>query len=231
MEEFENKPNNNDSSKKDGSRRDVAKSAIVMIFLIVILVIIILGIRGCSIQKKVESPGTMGVAPGENVGVVTTERNTEKFVSEENSMSGIEIIDGGDNVGVPKESETVVETTTEGEVASSNEPITENSKASEGTTDNSSEVTLKKVDSMDIVEKYSSDALISSKSIYLSDDGSYVYSLSLLIPMGEGYRSVEYMCSVSSWKAVEMNESISVEYGMDSNGNIIILSLMKHSAD
>lgn len=227
MEEFENKP---DNGKKDGSRRDVAKSAIVMVFLIVILVIIILGIRGCSIQKKVESPGTMGVAPGENVGVVVTERNTEKFVSEENNMSGVEIVDGA-NVGISEGSELATETPTEEEVASSNEPITENAQVSEGTSDNSSEVTLKKVDSMDIVEKYSSDALISSKSIYLSDDGSYVYSLSLLIPLGEGYRSVEYMCSVSSWKAVEMNESISVEYGMDSNGNIIILSLMKHSSD
>lgn len=226
MEEFENKP---DNGKKDGSRRDVAKSAIVMVFLIVILVIVILGIRGCSIQKKVESPGTMGVAPGENVGVVVTERNTEKFVSEENNMSGVEIVDGA-NVGISEGSELATETPTEEEVASSNEPITENAQVSEGTSDNSSEVTLKKVDSMDIVEKYSSDALISSKSIYLSDDGSYAYSLSLLIPLGEGYRSVEYMCSVSSWKAVEMNESISVEYGMDSNGNIIILSLMKHSS-
>lgn len=227
MEEFENKP---DNGKKDGSRRDVAKSAIVMVFLIVILVIIILGIRGCSIQKKVESPGTMGVAPGESTGVVVTERNTEKFVSEENNMSGVEIVDGADE-GISKESELDTETPTEEEVVSSNEPITENAQVSEGTSDNSSEVTLKKVDSMDIVEKYSSDALISSKSIYLSDDGSYVYSLSLLIPLGEGYRSVEYMCSVSSWKAVEMNESISVEYGMDNNGNIIILSLMKHSSD
>lgn len=227
MEEFENKP---DNGKKDGSRRDVAKSAIVMVFLIVILVIVILGIRGCSIQKKVESPGTMGVAPGENAGVVVTERNTDKFVSEESNMSGVEIVDGA-NVSISEESELVTETPTEEEVVSSNEPITENAQVSEGTSDNSSEVTLKKVDSMDIVEKYSSDALISSKSIYLSDDGSYVYSLSLLIPLGEGYRSVEYMCSVSSWKAVEMNESISVEYGMDSNGNIIILSLMKHSSD
>lgn len=227
MEEFENKP---DNGKKDGSRRDVAKSAIVMVFLIVILVIIILGIRGCSIQKKVESPGTMGVAPGESTGVVVTERNTDKFVSEENNMSGVEIVDGA-NVGISEGSELATETPTEEEVASSNEPITENAQVSEGTSDNSSEVTLKKVDSMDIVEKYSSDALISSKSIYLSDDGSYAYSLSLLIPLGEGYRSVEYMCSVSSWKAVEMNESISVEYGMDSNGNIIILSLMKHSSD
>lgn len=227
MEEFENKP---DNGKKDGSRRDVAKSAIVMVFLIVILVIIILGIRGCSIQKKVESPGTMGVAPGESTGVVVTERNSDKFVSEENNMSGVEIVDGA-NEGISKESELDTETPTEEEVVSSNEPITENAQVSEGTSDNSSEVTLKKVDSMDIVEKYSSDALISSKSIYLSDDGSYVYSLSLLIPLGEGYRSVEYMCSVSSWKAVEMNESISVEYGMDNNGNIIILSLMKHSSD
>lgn len=227
MEEFENKP---DNGKKDGSRRDVAKSAIVMVFLIVILVIIILGIRGCSIQKKVESPGTMGVAPGESTGVVVTERNTDKFVSEENNMSGVEIVDGA-NAGISEESELDTETPTEGKVASSNESITENAQVSEGTSDNSSEVTLKKVDSMDIVEKYSSDALISSKSIYLSDDGSYAYSLSLLIPMGEGYRSVEYMCSVSSWKAVEMNESISVEYGMDSSGNIIILSLMKHSSD
>lgn len=227
MEEFENKP---DNGKKDGSRRDVAKSAIVMVFLIVILVIIILGIRGCSIQKKVESPGTMGVAPGESTGVVVTERNTDKFVSEENNMSGVEIVDGA-NEGISEGSELDTETPTEEEVVSSNEPITENAQVSEGTSDNSSEVTLKKVDSMDIVEKYSSDALISSKSIYLSDDGSYVYSLSLLIPLGEGYRSVEYMCSVSSWKAVEMNESISVEYGMDNNGNIIILSLMKHSSD
>lgn len=227
MEEFENKP---DNGKKDGSRRDVAKSAIVMVFLIVILVIIILGIRGCSIQKKVESPGTMGVAPGESTGVVVTERNTDKFVSEENNMSGVEIVDGAKD-GISEESELDTETPTEEEVASSNKSITENAQVSEGTSDNSSEVTLKKVDSMDIVEKYSSDALISSKSIYLSDDGSYVYSLSLLIPLGEGYRSVEYMCSVSSWKAVEMNESISVEYGMDSNGNIIILSLMKHSSD
>lgn len=227
MEEFENKP---DNGKKDGSRRDVAKSAIVMVFLIVILVIVILGIRGCSIQKKVESPGTMGVAPGESTGVVVTERNSDKFVSEENNMSGVEIVDGA-NEGISKESELDTETPTEEEVVSSNEPITENAQVSEGTSDNSSEVTLKKVDSMDIVEKYSSDALISSKSIYLSDDGSYAYSLSLLIPLREGYRSVEYMCSVSSWKAVEMNESISVEYGMDSNENIIILSLMKHSSD
>ena len=145
MEEFENKP---DNGKKDGSRRDVAKSAIV--FLIVILVIIILGIRGCSIQKKVESPGTMGVAPGENVGVVVTERNTEKFVSKENNMSGVEIVDGA-NMGISEESELATETHTEEEVTSSNEPVTENAQVSEGTSDNSSEVTLKKVDSMEIV--------------------------------------------------------------------------------
>lgn len=190
----------------------VAGAAFILIMLILIL-------RGCSVMDKEPVEGTMGRAVNNSV-------NDGKMVSEE---AGYDVDDSvlngsGNDSNIVDGKESAVGNT---EACSESETISGDSEnQSEYAESESGNLSLHEVDSVSIENKYSADVLVSAKKVYLMDSGVYAYALRLILPVeGRGYKLVDYMCSVSTWNTVVSGDSIRVEYGVDSDGNVIILSV------
>lgn len=183
----------------------VRKACLVVMGFLLIFVFVVVLFVGCSVEKTVPKDGTMGVIPSSTV--VQEIRETEKVV------------------------ETVVETETESEDVIKKEGYAVNEESLNTDKENEvegKELVLKPASDISVVNRYSSDVLISGKNIYLLDDSIYAYSLKMVLPIeGEGLQVVDYMCSVATWNSVESGESITVEYGIDSKGKVAILSLSK----
>ena len=202
-----------------------------------IFLCILLGTRKVGIEKKQEVDGTMG-------------RVSEEEYSSDDEDSNVKMVAEGSGYDVPndvlqKENDTQLnignssdngeEGNVETEVISSqvsqgnfgNSEISETEKI--GNTEGKEEMSLKLIDSLSIVSKASADVLISSKNVYLLDNSVYAYALKLIFPIeNTGYKLVDYMCSVTTWNSVNSGDSIHVEYGLDKDNNIIILSLAKN---
>ncbi len=204
-----------------------------------IFLCILLGTRKVGIEKKQEVDGTMGRVSEEEYVSDDTDNNV-KMVAE---GSGYDVPndvlqkenDTQLNVGNLSDN-TTEEGTVESEVISSqagqgnlgNSEISETEKIEN--TEGKEEMSLKLVDSLSIVSKASADVLISSKNVYLLDSSVYAYALKLIFPIeNTGYKLVDYMCSVTTWNSVNSGDSIHVEYGLDKDDNIIILSLAKNN--
>ena len=202
-----------------------------------IFLCILLGTRKVGIEKKQEVDGTMGRV------------SEEEYVSDD-ADNNVKMVAEGSGYDVPndvlqKENDTQLnvgnlsadateEGTVESEVISSqvgqgnlgNSEIPDTVENTEG----KDEMSLKLVDSLSIVSKASADVLISSKNVYLLDSSVYAYALKLIFPIeNTGYKLVDYMCSVTTWNSVNSGDSIHVEYGLDKDDNIIILSLAKNN--
>lgn len=204
-----------------------------------IFLCILLGTRKVGIEKKQEVDGTMGRV------------SEEEYVSDDTD-NNVKMVAEGSGYDVPndvlqKENDTKLnvdnlsddakeEGTVESEVINSqvsqgnlgNPEISETEKIEN--TEGKEEMSLKLVDSLSIVSKASADVLISSKNVYLLDSSVYAYALKLIFPIeNTGYKLVDYMCSVTTWNSVNSGDSIHVEYGLDKDDNIIILSLAKNN--
>lgn len=204
-----------------------------------IFLCILLGTRKVGIEKKQEVDGTMGRV------------SEEEYVSDDTD-NNVKMVAEGSGYDVPndvlqKENDTQLnvgnlsddakeEGTVESEVISTqvsqgnlgNPEISETEKIEN--TEGKEEMSLKLVDSLSIVSKASADVLISSKNVYLLDSSVYAYALKLIFPIeNTGYKLVDYMCSVTTWNSVNSGDSIHVEYGLDKDDNIIILSLAKNN--
>lgn len=191
---------------------------------ILILIICILFMRGCSIRRTETVDGTMGRVTtdeeynDQNSGV---NQNGTMMKSEQ---TGYDVPEEVLNGSTDSTLEVVGENNSEGY---KDESVTTGIQESEAK-ENSDELSLKLVDSLSIVNKASADVLISSKNVYLVDDSVYAYALKLILPVeNKGYKLVDYMCSVTTWNSVSSGDSIHVEYGLDEEGHIIILSLSK----
>lgn len=192
----------------------VAGAAFILIMLIFIL-------RGCSVRNKEPVEGTMGRAVDNSV-------DGGKMISEEAGYDVDDSVLNGSgydsNIVDSKENSTeAVNISTEAETISD-----KGQNQSEYVEPDSGKLSLREVDSVNIENKYSADVLVSAKKVYLMDSGVYAYALRLILPVEErGYKLVDYMCSVSTWNTVVSGDSIRVEYGVDSSGNVIILSVGK----
>ena len=176
------------------------KLVVILSLTIILIIIILFFIRGCSIQKTVPREGTMGV--------VEKEKTPEKEdVAGTISSSGVDVSD--------KVSEEL-----------KNEGVS--LEVSGEDYENSGEHTLKPVNNVKVLNTYTNDVLVSSKNIFLLDDTTYAYSLRLIVPIeNQGYRLVDYLCSVATWNSVESKDSITVQYGIDESGRVIIIGLAK----
>lgn len=213
-------------------KKETRKTVIVLTVAVVIVIIVVMVFRSISITKKTNKPGTLGVVETESsqsnnnsdveVLVTETENMDGLFKSSTSNTSGVEGLKVEDAM-----SEVVNEESTDAQ-SENTEVLPDEQEVGNPETElpQGSDV-LTEVDAVNIENRYTSDALVSSKKMYLLDDSSYVYSLELLFPVGSEYRTVKYLCSVASWNSVSMNESISVEYGLDDHGRVIILGLAK----
>jgi hypothetical protein len=220
------------------------KASYIMVGVCFVILIAVLFIRGCSIQKvDTSTKQTTEVTSNANG---TTSVNSQNNSTGNVSSQGSYVSDTTGSTDATAQSETtkgkqveVLENSgydvssdiLEKETDSS---ITQKSAETEGTSnvsedgEENSDFSLKLVNSVAIEDKYSSDVLVSSKNVYLVGDSVYAYSLKLILPIdGEGYRVVDYLCSVTTWNSVESGDSLRVEYGLDAEKKVLILSISK----
>lgn len=89
------------------------------------------------------------------------------------------------------------------------------------------EISLKKASKVTIVKSGSCEATITGKNVYLTDENVYSYCLKLDFTMEDGVEtSIDYLCSVFTWNYVNTGDTVTVKYGLDADGNLLVTSLM-----
>lgn len=89
------------------------------------------------------------------------------------------------------------------------------------------EISLKKASKVTIVKSGSCEATITGKNVYLTDENVYSYCLKLDFTMEDGIEtSIDYLCSVFTWNYVNTGDTVTVKYGLDDDGNLLVTSLM-----
>lgn len=89
------------------------------------------------------------------------------------------------------------------------------------------EISLKKASKVTIVKSGSCEATITGKNVYLTDENVYSYCLKLDFTMEDGIEtSIDYLCSVFTWNYVNTGDTVTVKYGLDADGNLLVTSLM-----
>ena len=89
------------------------------------------------------------------------------------------------------------------------------------------EISLKKASKVTIVKTGSCEATITGKNVYLTDENVYSYCLKLDFTMEDGIEtSIDYLCSVFTWNYVNTGDTVTVKYGLDADGNLLVTSLM-----
>lgn len=89
------------------------------------------------------------------------------------------------------------------------------------------EISLKKASKVTIVKSGSCEATITGKNVYLTDENVYSYCLKLDFTMKDGIEtSIDYLCSVFTWNYVNTGDTVTVKYGLDADGNLLVTSLM-----
>lgn len=114
--------------------------------------------------------------------------------------------------------------------ADSTEKVSKDNTAVGSSTDSKEkkyEISLKKASKVTIVKTGSCEATITGKNVYLTDENVYSYCLKLDFIMEDGIEtSIDYLCSVFTWNYVNTGDTVTVKYGLDADGNLLITSLM-----
>ena len=172
------------------------KLGIIICLVVFVVIILFLVLRGVTIKKTTETE-----APVNEVQMQTQQR-TQSIAVDQNVLN--------ENTG----------TTNLAEALLSNKDVSKNSS-----TTPDSELNLVRKSEVNLISEDTQDVLISSKDIYLTNTGSYAYSISMILPVQGTYRVVNYLCSVKTWNSLESGQSISVTYGIDEAGNVLIEGL------
>lgn len=214
------------------------RTVFIIVGAMILTIIIMLSLRGCSRPKVSVEKNDDNLLVGYNdEGVGDANELWDRVEERQNGVgSGVESgVVGSEEVCSVNESEVGIETEVGNETEVGSEPeVSTGSEVGNETEESVSEtngyVGMKKVDGYaDLVENFESDVIISSKNLYLLDNGVYAYSLGLIVPFEGDYKIIDYMCSLSSWNSVESGETIHISYGVDSSGNILITSISKNN--
>lgn len=224
--------NNNQEFKEDKPiHLNKKKSGLIVAILFMVIIIAILFFRGCSVSKEVNSP--QGDQTRE---VVEEESNQNESItieteseSDENSAKSSE-----SNTSSSQESNTNIQnnSSSQNQVSESQSQqgsVSESQNITNNETSGSSEgLSITEVNEPVLSDVIESSGMVSSKNIYLSNGGSYVYSINLLVLQGDdSYATVEYFCPKTSYDAVTTGDTLIVSYQSDSNGNISISSVAR----
>lgn len=212
------------------------RTVFIIVGAMILTIIIMLSLRGCSRPKVSVEKNDDNLLVGYNDEGVGDANELWDRVEERQNGVGSGVV-GSEEVGSVNESEA--EVCNELEEGNESEASSESEIGNETVVDNETEgsisetngyVGMKKVDGYaDLVENFESDVIISSKNLYLLDNGVYAYSLGLIVPFEGDYKIIDYMCSLSSWNSVDSGETIHISYGVDSSGNILITSISKNN--
>ena len=202
------------------------RTVFIIVGAMILTIIIMLSLRGCSRPKVSVEKNDDNLLVGYNdEGVGDANELWDRVEERQNSGVGSGVV-GSEEVG-SSEMANETEVGNWAEVSSETEAGNE---TEESVGETNGYVGMKKVDGYaDIVENFESDVIISSKNLYLLDNGVYAYSLGLIVPFEGDYKIIDYMCSLSSWNSVDSGETIHISYGVDSSGNILITSISKNN--
>ena len=78
----------------------------------------------------------------------------------------------------------------------------------------------------ELSEKLNTNGIVVSKKSY-KYEGSYIYGVTVSMLVGEQTKSVQYFCPKNTYDALSSTDTITVEYQLDSGGNISISSISK----
>jgi len=206
------------------------KAGITVFSLMITLVIILLTVRGCSFSKKTEQNDS--------------KNNQNSVVLQgENNSSGKETFSKEEGEKVPSSTQNSPsntenkggESSKKGDVENSGEKVENKNTASaskkeetsNGGTSESGKLGIEKVDEPVLKGINETEALVSGKSSYMLDGKSYVYSIKIILPQGEGFDIIDYFCPKKTYDAVSSGESIKLDYQVDEEGRISINSISK----
>lgn len=207
------------------------RTVFIIVGAMILTIIIMLSLRGCSRPKVSVEKNDDNLLVGYNSeGVGDANELWDRVEERQNGGVGSGVV-GSEEVGSVNETEAEVGN---GSEVSKESEVDNETEVGNNTEEDASEtngyVEMKKVDGYaDLVENFESDVIISSKNLYLLDNGVYAYSLGLIVPFDGDYKIIDYMCSLSSWNSVESGETIHISYGVDSSGNILITSISKNN--
>ena len=194
------------------SRMATAGILVVLIFLVMILIITV---KGCSLEKKVNSSSTEESQISASEMVV---EDSEK--SDENSSKN------GEKTSVSSE---VVTASDDDATSSISTDISENPQSGSSDSSNSSIVSgssLSEVVLPEFGEMLESKGIVIAKHSY-TYEGSYVYGVSLSVLIGDSTQTVQYFCPKKTYDALSSTDTVSVSYQQDSAGNVSVVSISK----
>ena len=176
-------------------------------------------------QGNEEDTGEIGYAgeDADNVVAEDSENEVGKVgyddSEEVGSLDGTSVDDKKENVSGETSSQGSSE-----QVQGTKEEDTGNTSSSE---EKKYEISLKKASKVTIMKSGSCEATVMGKNVYLTDEYVYSYCLNLNFTMEDGTEtSIDYLCSVFTWNCVNTGDTVTLNYGLDADGNLLVKSLM-----
>ena len=197
-----------DEEQKDVSEVKLGRGATValVIGLVVVMFILVITVRGCSIQKTVNS-GSGGQTSQTTVKEPST--TTSKVPSETTKPSQKDPENQG-SVSPPVEN-----------------PTTPNdSNISGEQSGNNNNLGFSEVADPVLSNQRSGFGMVVGKHIY-KKSGSYVYGVSISIIINEQSVMAEYFCPRRTYDELSSGDSLDVTYQVDSNGAVSIYSISR----
>lgn len=203
MTELDNENNNTKNNEtEDVKPVKLSKGATVAILIAGVIIILIIGltIRGCTLEKDTNSSSNGEVS------------KTTVSIPTENSQNMAETnLNNTENSTVHQE----VGTTSNENLNSSNADNNEEKGNS-----------LKETPEPNFGEPLQTTGIVVSKHCY-SYDGSYIYSLTVSMLVGDITKTAQYFCPKNSYDALNSADAINITYQQDTKGSVSISSISK----
>ena len=223
--------NNSVESQEDQEQEEAPvklskiKAGFVFVAFLIVVMIVIMTIRGCSVSREVNSSQEVQTQETQQ----TQEENTITSTGEEDSKksNNVAVEEGSESSGVDNTNEAnISDSNTDSEVQSNK---VEQPEITENTSSVNTGMDLQEVSEPQLSEAITTTAVVSSKSIFLSKEGSYVYQVDFLVITDEegNYITLSYYCPKTTYDALAQGDSVNVEYQTDSTGNISVSSVSR----
>ena len=223
--------NNSVESQEDQEQEEAPvklskiKAGFVFVAFLIVVMIVIMTIRGCSVSREVNSSQEVQTQETQQ----TQEENTITSTGEEDSKKSdnVAVEEGSESSGVDNTNEAnISDSSTDSEVQSNK---VEQPEITENTSYANTGMDLQEVSEPQLSEAITTTAVVSSKSIFLSKEGSYVYQVDFLVITDEegNYITLSYYCPKTTYDALAQGDSVNVEYQTDSTGNISVSSVSR----
>lgn len=184
----------------------------VIVGLCLVVLILIVTVRGCSVEKTVNSAQTeepVKTEATEPIQAASNMPSSEVNFSENDP-------ENGSSVSSPVENSTTANTMVSTEEHFTT-PTTEESS-------NSSDSWINEVADPVLSEQRSAMGMVIGKHTYVAND-SYVYGVTISLIVNEDSVMVNYFCPRKTYESLKSGDSLSVVYQVDSNGRISVSSI------